>query len=208
MYATPQSNQGVTMQHFRQGVLAKSAMLAVTLVAVASTASAATASAATTASTTPRSHVASAKCDTGKFRKLPIKVKRSLHVPPTPTIQHVRTAKHPECGYDRLVLDVNGRIPGFTISFVKKVIADPSGNTIKLPGHRFVLITLRPARAHKASGASTISTKVHKLGFPMLKAWVLAGDDEGVVSFGIGLSSGTKVRVGTLPGRIFIDFKE
>ncbi|HET9898548.1 MAG TPA: hypothetical protein VFQ44_26780 [Streptosporangiaceae bacterium] len=147
-------------------------------------------------------------CDTGKFSKLPIKVKRSVHVPPTPVIQHVRTAKHPECGYDRLVLDVHGKIPGFTIKFVKKVIADGSGNTIKLPGHRFVLITVRPANAHKASGAPTISSKVHKLGFPMLKAWVLAGDNEGVVSFGIGLKSGTRVRAGTLPGRIYIDFRE
>ncbi len=196
------------MHHFRPGALAKTTMLAATLAVVASTASTATASAATSALTTPRSHAAAAKCDPGKFRKLPITVKRSVRVPPTPAIQHVRTAKHPECGYDRLVLDVNGRIPGFTISFVKKVIADPSGKTIKLPGHRFVLITLRPARAHKASGASTISTTVHKPGFPMLKAWVLAGDDEGVVSFGIGLKSGTKVRAGTLPGRIVIDFKE
>ncbi len=195
------------MRHLRPGVLVKSTMLAATLAVVASAASSATAS-ATTASATPRSHVAAAKCATGKFRKLPVTVKRSVHVPPTPVIQHARTAKHPECGYDRLVFDVHGRIPGFTISFVKKVVADGSGNAIKLPGHRFVLITLRPANAHKASGASTISGKVHKLGFPMLKAWVLAGDDEGVVSFGIGLKSGTTVRVGTLPGRIFIDFKE
>ena len=104
--------------------------------------------------------------------------------------------------------DIGGKLPGFTVKFVKHVIADASGNTIKLPGKRFVLITLRPAQAHKASGAPTISGKVHKPGFPMLKAWVLAGDDEGVVSFGIGLGAATKVRVGKVAGRIFLDFKE
>lgn len=194
------------MQHFRSGLL-KAATLTMTLAAVGSlAASSAAASASPTAPA--RARTSSASCDKSAFHSLPITVKRSVHVPPTPVIRGVRTARHPECGYDRLVLDVSGKLPGFTVKFVRKVIADPSGNPIKLPGKRFVLITLRPANAHRHSGTATISRKIRKLGFPMLKSWVLAGDDEGVVSFGIGLGAATKVRVGKLAGRIIIDFRE
>lgn len=190
------------MQHFRSALL-KAATLTLALTALTS-ATAGTAMASATSGSRP----SSATCDKAPFRSLPITVKRSVHVPPTPVIKDVRTAKHPECGYDRLVLDVGGKLPGFTVKFVSKVIADPSGNPIKLPGKRFVLITLRPAQAHTKSGDPTISSTIRKPGFPMLKSWVLAGDDEGVVSFGLGLKGTTKVRVGKLAGRIFIDFKE
>jgi hypothetical protein len=187
------------MQHFRS-VLRKATLLA--------TASAALMAAVPAASASARPAHPAASCDKAPFHRLPITVKRTVHVPPTPVIKGVRTGKHADCGYDRLVLDVGGKLPGLTVRFVKHVISDPSGNVIKLPGKRFVLITLRPANAHKKSGNPTISRKVHKPGFPMLKAWVLAGDDEGVVSFGIGLAGPAKVRVGKLAGRIFLDFKE
>lgn len=203
----PNYPQGVTMQHFRSGLL-KAATVTITLAALGSlTASSAVASASPTTSAA-RAHTSSASCDKSPFHSLPIIVKRSVHIPPTPVIKGVRTAKHPGCGYDRLVLDISGKLPGFTIKFVSKVIADPSGNPIKLPGKRFVLITVRPANAHKHSGAATISRKIRKPGFPMLRSWVLAGDDEGVVSFGVGLAGTTKVRVSKLSGRIVIDFKE
>lgn len=190
------------MQHFRPSIL-KAATLTLAVAAFAS----ATGGIAT-ASAPSRLHSSSANCDKAPFRSLPIAVKRSVHVPPTPIIESVRTGKHAECGYDRLVLDVSGKLPGLTIAFVSKVIADPSGNPIKLPGKRFVLITVRPAQAHKNGGAATISRKIRKPDFPMLKSWVLAGDDEGVVSFGVGLKATTKVRVSKLAGRIVIDFKE
>ncbi len=128
-------------------------------------------------------------------------------MPPTPVVRAVRAAEHPRCQFDRLVFDITVRNPGYSIKFVKQVIADPSGNTIKLPGKRFLLITLRPAQAHKNSGASTLPRKVQVLRFPMLKSWVLAGDFESVVRIGVGLRAKTSVRVGELHGRLFIDFK-
>jgi len=162
-----------------------------------------------TASTRPSQSTASssASCPAARWHTPPITVTRHFRVPPTPVIKAVRAGKHLRCHFDRLVLDITVRNPGYHIQFVRQVIADPSGKTIKLPGRRFLLITLRPAQAHKSSGASTLPTKVQVLGLPMLKAWVLAGDFEGVVSIAVGLRAKTSIRVGELRGRLFIDFK-
>ena len=202
------------MQHLRYGgraryrPLARSAVIAGTLAVAASGVGITTAAAASTAAnpSSQRPHSA-ATCPAGRFHKPPITVTRNFSVPPTPVVKGVRAAKHPGCRFDRIVFDITVKNPGYSIRFVKHVIADPSGKIIKLPGRRFLLITLRPARAHRNSGASTLPRKVQVLRFPMLRSWVLAGDFEGVVSIGIGLHAKTSVRVGELRGRLFIDFK-
>ncbi len=191
------------MQRFRFSHPVPSALLALTL---AVTALGAVTPAASAAPTSSSSRSRATSCDTGRWRSAPVTVTRSVPVPPTPVIKAVRTARHPECGYDRLVLDVSGKLPGYSITYVAHVIADPSGKTIKLPGRHFLVITLRPANAHTKSG-NTISHRVQVPGYPTLKAWVLAGDDEGVVSIAVGLKTHAKIRVGELHGRIFVDFK-
>ena len=67
-------------------------------------------------------------------------------------LTRIRAAQHPECGYDRLVLDITGSLPSYAIRYVSQVRADPSDRLISLPGSRFVLITLRPAQAHTTAG--------------------------------------------------------
>jgi hypothetical protein len=190
----------------RSGHLARAAIIAGTVaVAVSGVGISAAASASTHAN--PTSARPAAHCPAGRWHKPPITVTRNFHVPPTPVVKAVRTAKHMSCRFDRLVFDISGRTPGYHIQFVKQIIADGSGKPIKLPGKRFLLITLRPAQAHRGSGGSTLPTKVQVIGDPMLRSWVLAGDFEGVVSIGIGLHAKTSVRVGELRGRLYIDFK-
>ena len=184
----------------RSGQLTRVAVVAATL-AVAVSGLGIPAAATATAS------AAASACPTARWHKPPITVIRKFHVPPTPVITAVRTAKHVSCHFDRLVFDISGRHPGYHIQFVKQIIADGSGQPIKMPGKRFLLITLRPAQAHKNSGAGTLPTKVQVVRDPMLRSWVLAGDFEGIVSIGIGLQAKTSVRVGELRGRLYIDFK-
>lgn len=192
----------------QHGPLARAAFIAGTLAVAASGMAMSTAATASTRAnpSAVRSQPAAA-CPAGHFHKPPITVTRNFRVPPTPVVKAVRTAKHPRCRFDRIVFDITVRNPGYSIRFVKHVVADASGKTIKLPGKRFLLITLRPAQAHRSSGASTLPTKVQVLRFPMLRSWVLAGDFEGVVSIGVGLRAKTSVRVGELHHRLFIDFK-
>jgi hypothetical protein len=110
-------------------------------------------------------------------------------------------------GYDRLVLDLTGPVPGYTVRYVPHVTADPSGKTIALPGRSYLLIILRPAQAHTDSGLPTITGGVRVLGDAMLKGYALAGDFEGVLTLALGLQSMTSIRVGESPGRLYIDLK-
>jgi hypothetical protein len=128
-------------------------------------------------------------------------------VPPVAIITGVRTATHPECGYDRLVLDMTGTAAGYDIRYVTRVAADASGKAITVPGHSYLLITLRATQAHADSGTATVPAHAAALGYPMLTGYALTGDFEGVVTFVLGLKSATSIRVGELPGHWYIDVR-
>jgi hypothetical protein len=147
-------------------------------------------------------------CATGAWQTVPLAVTHSVAVPPVPVLTSVRTAQHPECGYDRLVLDLNGPLPSYSIRSVARITADASGQPIALPGQQFLLITLNEAQAHSAAGTPTISGQIQLPGYPALRSWVLAGDNEGVVTIAVGLPGQVSVRTGELPGHLYIDLKE
>ncbi len=167
----------------------------------------ATPSGATGSSGTGSSGTA-AGCDVGPWRSAPVTVTHKVPVPPVPVITAVRTAQHPECGYDRIVLDVSGPLPGYSVRYVTQAKADASGATIVLPGKRYLLITLRPAQAHTLAGAATVASGIQRPGYPALTSWALAGDFEGVVTLAAGLPGQLSIRTGELPGRIYIDIRE
>jgi len=150
---------------------------------------------------------AAANCDSGAWRSAPVSVSHVVTVPAVPVVTAVRTAAHPECGYDRLVLDVTGPVPSYDIRYVTQVIADPSGMPIALSGHRYLLMTLHPAQAHTNSGASTIIRPEQTLGYPVLKSYAVAGDFEGVFTVALGLGGAASIRVGELPGHLYIDVR-
>lgn len=155
---------------------------------------------------TPAPTVA-ANCGSGAWQAAPVTVIRHVAVPPVPVVTAVRTARHPECGYDRLVLDFSGPVPGYALRYASTVIADPSGKTITLPGRRYLVIVVREAQAHTGSGAPTISRLTQVPGYPVLTSWALAGDFEGVVTLAVGLQGTASIRVGELPGRLYLDFR-
>jgi hypothetical protein len=135
-------------------------------------------------------------------------VTHRVAVPPVPVIKDVRVAQHPECGYDRVVLDVNGQVPGYSVRYVAAIVGDASGRTITIPGARYLLITLRPAQAHSEAGAPTVPSAIQLPGYPALASWVVAGDFEGAVKIALGLAGQASVRTGELPGRIYVDIRE
>lgn len=163
------------------------------------------ASSASPAATSPSAVGKAAACDVGAWRSAPVSVTRPVARPAIVT--GVRTAAHPECGYDRLVLDTTGPLQSYDIRYVGKVIADPSGKPITLPGRSYLLITLRPAQAHTGSGMPTVTRDVRALGYPVLKGYALAGDFEGVLTLALGLPGTASIRVGELPDRWYIDVR-
>jgi hypothetical protein len=135
----------------------------------------------------------------------PVTVAHQPAVPPVPVVTGIRSAAHPEQGYDRIVFDIPGALPGYTAKYVTKVVADGSGNPIAVPGKSYLLVVLNPAQAHRADGGATVSG-VHALNLPEIKGYAVAGDYEGYVSIAIGVADKAGYRIGELSGRLYIDF--
>jgi hypothetical protein len=141
----------------------------------------------------------------GGWRTGSLTVTRQVSVPPVPVATAVRTGSHPDCKFDRLVIDFRGPTPGYSVSFAAKVIQDASGRTITMPGTRYLVIRLEPAQAHTAAGRLTLPSGVQAVHDPMLRAWATSGDFEGVLHIALGLAGGSTYRVGELGGRIYLD---
>ena len=164
-------------------------------------------SAAQTGSSASSAPGAATGCDTGTWRSAPVSVTHTVPAPGLPVVTAIRTAAHPECGYDRLVLDFTGPVPGYDIRYVTQVIADPSGEPITLPGRAYLVITLHEAQAHTDSGVSTIVRPRQTVDYPVLTSYAVAGDFEGVFTVALGLTGTTSIRVGELPGHLYIDVR-
>ncbi|MCU0302005.1 MAG: hypothetical protein MUF35_10450 [Candidatus Nanopelagicales bacterium] len=121
------------------------------------------------------------------------------------TVVAVRAAHHP--GFDRLVLEVDGpRAPAATVRYVKRLIHDASGRVVPVPGDRTLRIVLQNAQAHDEAGRTTVRLN-RTFGLPVVLATRAAGDFEGVVTVGVGLSrkAAFQVRRYSNPGRLVID---
>jgi len=134
----------------------------------------------------------------------PVTVKHNPAVPPVPVVTGVRFAAHPQEGFDRIVFDIPGALPGYSVRYVSQVRMDPSDRPVSVPGRRYLLVVLNPAQAHRDNGAATVSG-VHRVGLPMLKSYAVVGDYEGHVSIVLGLDDVVGYRVGELPDRIYVD---
>ncbi|HEX7745564.1 MAG TPA: hypothetical protein VF462_09920 [Micromonosporaceae bacterium] len=130
---------------------------------------------------------------------------RHLAVPPVPVLSRIRTAAHPEGGYDRIVFDFVGALPGYTVRYVDEVREDASDRPVTMPGRRYLLIVFTPAQAHTDAGAVTVRAGIRALNYPMLRGYAQVGDFEGYVSIALGLDDVVGFRVGELPGRIYLD---
>lgn len=108
--------------------------------------------------------------------------------------------------YDRLVIRARNATPGYDVRYVARVVRDPSGIPVSLPGHAFLRIVIRPARAHTSGGTALLPSTVTPH-CPNLLQSKAAGDFEGVTSFGVGLGHKTGFRVFRLtpPRRIVVD---
>jgi hypothetical protein len=145
----------------------------------------------------------SADCDRSQFGAAPISTSHNVAVPPVPAMTAIRPAQHPECGYDRITFDVTGPLPGYRIEYVDAVIEDGSGKQVEVPGNRFLVITFTPTQANGLT-----SVRAQTLNYPMLTAYSVVGDFEGTVRVALGMARTTGVRVGELPGRIYVDVAE
>jgi hypothetical protein len=144
----------------------------------------------------------------GDWTSGPLTVTHDVAVPPVPQLVGIRSAAHPDVGYDRIVFDFTGPLPGYAVRYVDEVREDPSDLPVTMPGRRYLLITFTPAQAHTDAGEALISPKSAALDYPMLRGYVLVGDFEGYVSVALGLDDVVGYRLGELPGqpgRVYLD---
>jgi hypothetical protein len=134
---------------------------------------------------------------------------------PAGLLQEIRTGRH--AGYDRLVLEFGGVTPPTaTTGYVAVVRTDPADQPVPLRGTAFLRVALHdatldttprepdPADARRYTGPHRVTPNL-----PVLRDVAVAGDFEGVLSFGVGLARRTPVRVFTLtaPARVVLDFQ-
>jgi Fe-S cluster biogenesis protein NfuA len=123
----------------------------------------------------------------------------------TPRLVAVRAAHH--TGFDRVVFQFTGAGPSSaSVKYVKTLIADGSGDPIRVPARAILQVVMPGADAHDSAGQSTLPGQV-AYAMPNVITTIRSGDYEAVVTYGIGLAAKTKVHTHWLnsPRRLVVD---
>lgn len=108
--------------------------------------------------------------------------------------------------FDRFVIRARFATPGYRVRYVRRIVQDGSGQPVPLRGTKRIRVFIRNARGHTEGGMNLLPAVRTPL-CPNLRQVKLAGDFEGLVTFGLGLRRKTGFRVFRLTGptRIVID---
>ncbi|WP_427133817.1 AMIN-like domain-containing (lipo)protein [Pseudarthrobacter sp. S9] len=117
-------------------------------------------------------------------------------------VVNVRTGQH-YC-FDRLVIELNGPVAGYTARYVPQVVQDGSGLPVPLRGQAFIQFTVN-APAYDDNGNSTYNPAdknelTNVTGYQTFRQVAWAGSFEGYTSLGLGVRARLPFRVFTLPG--------
>jgi hypothetical protein len=108
--------------------------------------------------------------------------------------------------FDRIVFHFSSRVPGYNVNYVPAVTTDPSDEPVQLQGNAFLVVAMHSVASDQVGAPAAPQDRQTPL-FPELREIAGAGDFEGVVSFGAGLTSESGFRVFTLtnPDRLVVD---
>ncbi len=117
-------------------------------------------------------------------------------------ITNIRSGRH-DC-FDRLVVDVNGEAPRYTVRYVTAVTQDGSGLTLPLRGGAFIDVrVMAPAHDQNYNPTYTPANRdeaVNVAGFQTFRQVAFAGTYEAVTQIGLGVRARLPFRVFTLAG--------
>lgn len=101
--------------------------------------------------------------------------------------------------YDRLVFDVNGPAPGYSVQYVNTVFAEGSGNPLPVTGGAKLELVIR--------SLSDTTRMPSVTGFKTFRSVVYGGSFEGQTTVGLGVRARLPFRVFTLtnPSRVVVD---
>ena len=132
----------------------------------------------------------------------------------TSLLTDVRVARHE--GFDRVVFEFDGPVPGFDVEYVEPPItADGSGNEVEVEGDAFLQVRMEPASGFDLSGEGEQTydgpTRLsgEDAGTSVIQEVVRTGDFEAVLAWVVGISDKVDFRVDTLedPTRIVVDVR-
>ena len=125
--------------------------------------------------------------------------KNSATMVPGP-LTNVRAGRH-TC-FDRLVIDVRGKAPGYTVKYVSNVVTEGQGAIVPLRGGAKLLVVTR-APAYTSTGAASYHPAnkrelVDVTGYTTFRQVAWAGTFEGQTSMGLGVRAKLPFRVFTI----------
>jgi hypothetical protein len=131
------------------------------------------------------------------------------NVLPSPRVVDLRVGRHAH--FDRIVIDMHGKTPGYAASYVHRLRYDGSGDLVPLRGRRFIGVSITPATAHRKDGSTLVYTgpDLQQYSLPTLRGVAFMGDFEGTTSFGLSLRRRAAFRVFVLhaPNRLVVDVR-
>lgn len=121
-----------------------------------------------------------------------------------PVLRAIRVAR--QAGFDRVVLEFDGPVPGYQAQYVTRVERDGSGEPVPLAGRAFLQVAVLNATKQEGSRRYTGPDRFTP-GYRQLRELRLVGDFEGVLGVGFGLAARRGFRVTALPdpSRIVVD---
>jgi hypothetical protein len=177
----------------RKTIVAAFAILAIPAAAIAAPAVAGSSSAPRTVSAAAAT---STSCPRG-WGSLPEANSRMVQSPVT----NVRTGRH-AC-FDRLVVDLRGRAPGYDVRYVSNVYQDGSGFLVPLRGGaKLQIIVKAPAYDdYRTTYAPSNKRELSNVsGYSTFRQVAYAGSFEGQTTIGLGVRARLPFRVFTLAG--------
>ncbi len=108
--------------------------------------------------------------------------------------------------FDRVVFNFSSHVPGYNVSYVPAVTTDPSDQPVLLQGGAFLSVAMHSVASAQVGAPAAPQDRQTPL-FAELREIAGAGDFEGTVSFGLGLTVQSGFRVFTLtnPDRLVVD---
>jgi hypothetical protein len=120
----------------------------------------------------------------------------------TASVTNVRTGQQ-SC-FDRMVVDLNGPVTGYTVQYVPEIIQDATGYTIPVYGNaRLQVVVNAPSYDQNGNVTYNPAAKAelsNVAGYQTFRQVVYAGSFEGSTSIGLGVRARLPFRVLTLDG--------
>jgi hypothetical protein len=124
----------------------------------------------------------------------PGRVTHANVVPPVPELVQISVGDHSEehgqLPCNRMSFTFTTAFPSYHFEWVSKLVSDASGQVVSLHGSDVLKIVFAKAQAHTADGtrSTVVSQPGRPIGYPFMTDFAQAGDFEGVLTYGIGVT--------------------